>query len=114
MPAGDGTGPDGTGGWCTPLWMSGQIPRSLGPGFRRPYGQGFRGRRAPGTGGRGRGRMNMFYATGLPGWARFGLSSTPAQPPSKNQEMEWLENEAKALEQELNGVRQRIKELKEE
>jgi len=42
MPGGDGTGPQGTGGYCTPLLRSGEINRPLG-GFGR-------------FGGRGRGR----------------------------------------------------------
>ena len=36
---------------------------------RRRGGRNWRGiRRPPGTGGRGRGNMYRFYATGIPGW----------------------------------------------
>ena len=64
MPAGDGTGPDGRGGWCTPLLESGQIDKPIGGygGFGRgAYGGGF---------GRGRGFRRMYYSTGKPYWTK--------------------------------------------
>jgi hypothetical protein len=120
MPGGDGTGPDGRGGWCTPLWMSGQIPKSLGLGLRGFFGGGFWGRRVPGRVGRGRGRMNMFYATGLPGWMRFGTPQpqTPLgvtqnlQQPTMEQELQWLEQEGQLLTQQLEQIKKRIEELR--
>ena len=76
MPGGDGTGPEGLGpmtgravGYCAGYPVPGYMNpvRFRGVGFwRRPYlgwGAGF---------GRGRGWRRMYYATGLPGWARFG------------------------------------------
>jgi len=104
MPQGDGTGPGGTGGRCTPLWMSGQIPRPVGapPGF----GGGF---------GRGRGFRNVYRATGLPFWARAGMgASQPMQTPevTKEQETQMLKEQANFLEQQLNEIKKRIEELK--
>jgi len=64
------------------------------------FGGGFRGR--------GRGRRNMFYATGLPGWMRY-----PDIPkPSKEQEIQFLEQDTRNLEEQLNQIRKRINELK--
>ena len=67
MPAGDGTGPMGMGpmtgggrGFCVAL-VSDIRPRPLG---RRFFGRGG-----------GRGHRNMYYTTGLPGWARAGYGS---------------------------------------
>lgn len=82
MPAGDGTGSDGRGGFCTPLLESGQI--------RYPLRRGFFGR------GRG---------------FRWNIASA-FQQPSKEDEKQMLENEAKALEQELSSIKKRIEELK--
>ena len=101
MPGGDGTGPGGTGGRCTQLWMSGQIQRPVGVGF----GGGF---------GRGRGFRNVYRATGLPFWARTGAEAVPMQGPeiTKEQEIQMLGNEANILEQQLNEIKKRIEELK--
>ena len=124
MPGGDGTGPNGLGGWCTPLWTSGQMQRPVGLGYRSLYGRRFSGRGAPGMGGRGRGRMNMFYATGQPGWIRGQqplpqtqatqtVQSTQAfQQPTKEQEVKYLEQESQVLKQELEQIKKRIEELR--
>ena len=71
MPRGDGTGPMGMGsmtgramGYCAGYSV---------PGYMNQAGFGFSGR-GFGFAGRGRGHRNMFYATGLPGWMRFGYS----------------------------------------
>jgi hypothetical protein len=77
----------------------------FGGGFGGGYGGGFR--RAPGTGGRGRGRMNMFYATGLPGYARYGYGAVPTAVTAAD-EAEVLRNQAVALEQELQLVKERL------
>ncbi|MBN2251776.1 MAG: DUF5320 domain-containing protein [Candidatus Altiarchaeota archaeon] len=106
MPGGDGTGPWGTGGRCTPLWMSGQIERPIGFGFRgRAFGR-------PGMGGRGRGFRNMFYMTGQPGWIRSGVYGTQQdQAPSKEQEIEYLEQESRILSEQLEGIKERLARL---
>jgi hypothetical protein len=97
MPGGDGTGPDGRGGWCTPLLRSGQISRPLG-GFNR-------GGRALGFGGRGRGRMNMFYATGEPAWNRDSLPTEEASRTSLEGRLESLETELKETKELLKGLK---------
>lgn len=133
MPWGDGTGPLGLGpmtgrgmGYCTGY----PVPGFMNPGF-----------------GRGRGFRFWARTTGLPGWYRanigmpaFGSSWrasriwptrwVPAgvpptyyypQPihPTKEQEIQFLENEIKAIENEkklldqnLEAIKKRLKELK--
>jgi len=72
MPWGDGTGPMGLGpmtgrgaGYCAGYPV---------PGYLNPW--------VPGRGwwGRGRGRGWGFWATGLPGWARWGWGRGWAAP----------------------------------
>lgn len=62
------------------------------------------------------GRRNMFYATGLPGWARaaygypaFGADYMPEF--SKEEESAMLKEEAKALQEELKAVEERLSTL---
>ena len=125
MPRGDGTGPMGAGpmtgrgtGFCAGYQA---------PGF---INQWMRGGRA--WGGRRRGFRNMFYATGLPGWARFGYSPgwsapmppnpayQPAQPAQytaeydPEYEKEILKNQADYLKQQLDDINKRLQELKDE
>jgi hypothetical protein len=114
MPRGDGTGPAGlgpmtgrAGGYCAGYSVPGFSNSIPGRGlFGR--GRGFFG------GGRGRGFRNMYWATGLPGWARCGVY--PAwgwgiAPYSSEQEVEVLKNQAKLMQDEMNAVNERIKEL---
>ena len=83
MPRGDRTGPEGRGpmtgrraGYCAGFAVPGYMnPGYAGYGFR----PGFMGRMG---GGRGRGYRNMYYATGLPAWARGGFPAySPAYGP---------------------------------
>ncbi len=108
MPRGDRTGPWGLGpltgrgaGFCR-----GVLGPSFGRYFRSGYGRG------PGAGGGGRGFRHMFYATGLPGWLRFGWGG-PAfmEEPPPGTEKRLLEEEAEALREELDGIRKRLEEL---
>jgi hypothetical protein len=118
MPAGDGTGPRGMGpmtgrgaGYCAGY---------SAPGYANPMpGRGFGMGRG---GGRGRGWRNMYYATGLPGWARYGYAPAwgvppPAAygpygaPPTAEQETEFLKSQAEMLKEELDAISQRIAEL---
>ncbi len=101
MPRGDGTGPMGAGpmtgrraGRCACAGYD-------APGFANPMprrGLGFRGG--------GRGFRNMFYATGLPGWQRFGYV-----PPTPQQENDALKAQAESLKQELDAINKRIEEM---
>lgn len=115
MPAGDQTGPQG------PKPVSGQAadPRA---GNR---GRGFTPRAfcEPGRGlgwgwGRGRGWRHRFYATGLPGWARFGWDVHPSfgvppyhGPPSIKTEAQALRAQAEHLEEALAQIRRRVADI---
>ena len=72
MPGGDRTGPLGAGamtgrgvGFCSGNNQPGFVSAGFGGG--RGFGRGF-------NRGGGRGRRNRFYATGVPGWARWGYN----------------------------------------
>ncbi|MFZ2098638.1 MAG: DUF5320 domain-containing protein [Anaerolineales bacterium] len=102
MPRGDRTGPMGAGpmtgrraGYCAGYGM---------PGFNNPIvpwqGSGF------GFRGGGRGYRNMFYATGLPGWQRFGYI-----PPTQQGEAESLKAQANWLKDQLDAINKRLEEL---
>jgi len=103
MPAGDGTGPLGLGpmtgrgmGYCAGYGV---------PGFANPWprwGFGW---------GRGRGWRWWYWATGLPGWARFGFYRGVAPWLSAEDELAFLKNQARLLEQQLKTISQRIEEL---
>jgi len=63
----------------------------------------------------------MYYATGLPGWMRFGFSpgwlgtSPPPQgqnaQPTKEQEVEFLRTQADKLRGELERIKERLAQL---
>ena len=107
MPGFDGTGPAGMGpitgggrGFCVAP-ASGVRPR--------PFGRFLLGR----GGGRGRGRRNMYYATGLPGWARAGYGYPAsdmgyAQDLSEKDEAQMLKEEAGLLKEELGAIQERL------
>lgn len=105
MPRGDRTGPMEAGpmtgrgaGYCAGYPI---------PGYANPaFGWGF-GLRSRFWGG-GRGWRHWFYATGLPGWARAGYGFVP---PTTEQELTWLKNEAEFLKNQLDAVNRRITEL---
>ncbi len=105
MPGGDGTGPQGLGprtgraaGYCAQYPVPGYANPNLGRGFYR---------------GGGRGRRNLYYATGLTGWQRGAYSYPPpvVQAITKEQEAAELTNEAECLENELKEIRKRIQEI---
>lgn len=103
MPRGDRTGPAGMGpmtgrsaGYCA------GFPT---PGFTRP-GRPF--------GGRGRGRRNMYYATGLPGWARMGYQQPMQTPVDAESERDMLRQEADMLKKDLEDIHKRLEELADE
>jgi hypothetical protein len=77
-------------------------------GFSKGRGMG-RGR---GFGGGGHGWRNMFYATGQPRWARFGVHD-PIYPKSyPEMEMQTLKNQANILKSELDLIEKRLAEIK--
>ena len=118
MPRGDGTGPAGMGpmtgraaGYCAGYPV---------PGFMNPVGgRGYWGR---GRGG-GRGRRHMYYATGVPGWARenFGYPNMggfvgpdvpyPAQGVTAEQELQGLKQQAEYFGSALGEIKKRIEQL---
>jgi len=107
MPFGDGTGPMGAGpmtgraaGYCAGFGMPGYANPIPGRG----WGRGFWGR------GGGRGWRHWYYATGLPGWMRWG-GFPAATAPAAATEKQWLENLAQNLQARLDEVRQRLSEL---
>ena len=118
MPGFDGTGPMGMGPMTgRALGVCAGYPQ---PGYAtlggRGMGMGFRGG--------GRGWRNMFYATGLPGWARgTGIGAVPAAPlyatpyqpqVSPENELALLKGQAKNLEDALNSIKERVAELETE
>lgn len=104
MPGGDGTGPSGLGprtgraaGYCARYPVPGYMNPILGRGYYH---------------GGGRGRRNLYYATGLTGWQRYAYSYAPGvQTITKEQEIAELKNEAEYLENELKEIRKRIQEI---
>lgn len=107
MPRGDRTGPLGMGpmtgrgaglcgGYSNPGYMN-------SPGGRL----GGSGRCFTVFGGRGRGFRNWFYATGLPGWLRFGSESVT----SKDDEMKFLKSHSEYLSGALEKVNAGLAEL---
>jgi hypothetical protein len=72
------------------------------------------GRTFFGCGG-GRGWRNQYYATGLPRWQRWGLSSGNAGDfMSGDQEQSWLKNQAALLRKNLEDIERRLAELAQE
>jgi hypothetical protein len=118
MPRGDGTGPAGMGpmtgraaGFCAGYPV---------PGFMNPVG----GRGYWGWGrGRGRGFRHMYYATGVPGWARAGFGYPawggfagsnvpyPAQEVTAEQELQGLKQQAEYFQGALEEIKKRIGQL---
>ncbi|MCK4629223.1 MAG: DUF5320 domain-containing protein [Sedimentisphaerales bacterium] len=135
MPGGNGTGPAGMGpmtgraaGYCAGYSV---------PGFANPIGgRGFWGGGGGfGRGGGGRGWRNQYYATGIPGWQRFGAGypayggaasyagAAPYGAPyggaydpatTKQQELDTLKGQAEYFKDALDGIKKRITELEAE
>ena len=123
MPRGDGTGPRGMGsmtgraaGFCAGFGVPGSMNAMPGRAFGLGAGFGV-GR---GFGGGGRGWRNRFYATGRPGWTRFGGYAAPYANPmpypnaDPEAEKQALRNQADILESELNLIRKRLTDMEKE
>jgi len=123
MPRGDQTGPTGMGamtgraaGYCAGAGVPGYANPVPGRGFGMGFGRD-RGALGRGFGGGGRGWRNMFYATGLPGWMRFGGyaapygNPAPYQKPDPEIEKQALKNQAEALQSELDFIKKRLGEI---
>lgn len=99
-------------------------PRGIGP--MMGGGRGFCGNPGgagrPPAGGRtffgcgcGRGWRNQYYATGLLGRQRWGISSGNAGDSlSGDQEQSWLKNQAEILRKNLDDIEGRLAELERE
>jgi len=115
MPGGDRTGPFGEGpltgrgaGLCRGYSSPGYVTaRGRGGGFWRGSGGGRGG---------GRGWRNMYYATGMPGWMRWGRYYEEDLPPDEGfyaaDDKEGLERRAADLRAELKEVDRRLKSYK--
>ncbi len=112
MPRGDRTGPMGMGprtgrgaGYCVGAGVPGYANPVSGRGFGFGAGSG------RGFGGGGRGWRHRFYATGLPGWMRYGGYETPDPNFIPVREDEILKNRADFLQSELNTIHKRLDEI---
>jgi hypothetical protein len=116
MPAGDGTGPLGMGpmtgrraGWCAGHDTPGYANPARGRGMGRARGLGRRG-------GRGRrwagapGRARPWRAAA---WEDGPVDYGPSVPPTREEQVEFLRDEASRLQQQLQAVQERITELEE-
>lgn len=121
MPRGNRTGPMGMGsmtgrgaGYCGGFGMPGYTNPApgRGPGIGFGWGRGFAGG--------GRGWRNMFYATGRPGWMRFGGYGAPYgypapyQKPDPEFEKQTLKDQAEFLQAELEIIKKRLAEVETE
>ena len=114
MPGGDRSGPRGMGpmtgrgaGFCA---------GSGAPGYANPMPRGGLGRGRGGQSQGGRGRRNMFWATGLPGWMRLGLGGAPSATGvssggAPEVEKQSLEQQAERLQAQLSQVQRRLGKL---
>ena len=109
MPRADRTGPMGMGpmtgrgaGYCNGFAAPGYTNPD---GFARGLGCGL---------GRGRGHRNMFRATGMPGWARYGYPASAGPSEASFDEKTLLTKQAEFLENQLQQVKKRLSSLNEE
>lgn len=126
MPRGDASGPRGMGpmtgrgaGYCAGYGVPGYMNPAGGGGFGygRGYGRGF----GFGRGfGRGYGRAWAGAAPQALGYAApyppYGYAPVEAAPPAptREQELDMLESQAKGFQQTLDDIRKRISDLESE
>lgn len=121
MPGGNRTGPKGMGpmtgraaGYCGGFGMPGYANPASGRGAGIGFGRG------RGCAGGRRGWRNMFYATGHPGWMRFGGYGAAYDYPAPygkldpEFEKQALKNQAEALQTELELIKKRLGEVETE
>ena len=115
MPGGDGTGPLGLGpmtgrraGFCAGY----SVPGYANPGFGRGFGYGRGFGRGRGGWGRGFGRGFGFGWAGYP-YAYGNPYAVPSYPAdfTPKQEADMLRAEAKAMQDEIDAINQRVKDL---
>lgn len=118
MPRGDRTGPMGMGprtgraaGYCAGNEAAGYMSPGPGGGFGVGFGRG-RGFGGRGAGDGGHGWRHRFYATGLPGWSRFGGYQVPQMETDPASEMHELMRQARTLRSELELIDKRLSKLK--
>ena len=103
-------------GYCAGVKMPGYTHPVPGRGFKMGAGKG------PGTwrsrlGAFGRGWRHIFFATGLPGWNRFGERATPYENPAlyRHSDPELVKHalmrQAEFLKSELDYLNKRITEI---
>ena len=117
MPGGDGTGPMGMGpmtgraaGYCAGYSAPGYANAIPGRGWGFGYGRGFGRGRGWGRGfGRGFGWAQAAYpyAYGNP----YMAPSYPAANITPKQEADMLKAQAQAMQEEIDAINQRVKEL---
>lgn len=113
MPRGNGTGPMGMGpmtghgvGYCAGFAALGYAnPVGYGGGYGGSFKGGF---------GRGRGHRYMFYATGIPGCARYGYPAYMGRNTAAFDEKTFLSNQAEFLENQLLQIKERMSDLNKE
>ncbi len=119
MPGGDRTGPRGMGPMTgrTAGYCASSVFRVRKPDARKRFWNRFRKRWRSLGGGGGRGWRNMFYATGQPGWMRFGGYAAPYgypapyQAPNPEMEKQFLKSQADALQAEMDAIRKRLADI---
>jgi hypothetical protein len=99
-------------GYCAGYGMPGYASGAPGQG----YGAGFgRGRGSLRRGGGGRGWRHWFYATGVPGWARYGgWNAAPFLKAGPDVEKQALKEQAEALQAEIEQIQKRLSEIESE
>jgi hypothetical protein len=94
-------------GYCAGFGVPGYLNNAMGRGFGRGFGFWGRGGRGGGFGFR-----NRFFATGVPGWARYGIgTAAPYFSADPETEKQALSHQAEMLQTELDTVKKRLEEL---
>jgi hypothetical protein len=104
MPGGNRTGPMGMGprsgrraGYCGGAGAPGVMGRMCGAFLGQGRGRG------------GRGRRNMFHATGQPGWMRSSMGCVaPAEVLASELEKQSLQTQVETLQSQLDEVKRRL------